>query len=77
LCGGEHKISTPPLPLQILSGLRRLLIDNKCGEKKKGISVYTQQQRKTILSLWAPLASGKAGLFVKIVPKLTMAMLTF
>lgn len=47
------------------------------GKKKKGISVYTQQQKKTIFSLWAPLASGKAGLFVKIVPKLTMAMLTF
>jgi len=45
LCGGEHKISTPPLPLQILSGLRRLLIDNKCGEKKKKASQSIHSNR--------------------------------
>lgn len=35
LCGGEHTTSTPRSPLQILSGLRKLIIDNKCKKKKR------------------------------------------
>lgn len=34
LCGGEHT-STPRSPLQILSGLRKPIIDNKCKKKKE------------------------------------------
>lgn len=83
LCGGEHTTSTPRSPLQILSGLRKLIIDNKCKKKKKrergknSTSISIQQQRKATLALWACLARGQASLFVTIVPKLTMAMLTF
>lgn len=39
-CGGEHTTSTPPPPLQILSGFRKLRIDNN-NNKKLHLNIYT------------------------------------
>lgn len=74
---GEHLTSTPPPPLQILSGFRKQTTDNKFF--KNCISIYIQQQRKTAHSLGfrGTRQSRALRLSATTVPKLTVTRLTF
>lgn len=74
LCG-EH---TSPPPLQILSGSRKLVIDNKFL-KTASRYIYTATEEDYVLPLgFLGIRQREAmRLFAATVPKLTMAMLTF
>lgn len=56
--GGEHATSTPPLPLRILSGLRKLGIRNS---NKLYLKVHTATEEDCTLPSGLPCHQAKQG----------------